>query len=270
MVKQIRDSFIWVATVSGISKGYRERARKECGPLVRVLVFHDVTDVDWFRTTIKYLKDTHNILSPDDFIHTRFDAKKINVLITFDDGYTSWVEIAHPILKANGVKALFFVNSGLADSYQNEEARSTFVREKLLLSKRNTISWEGVQQLKEEGHMIGGHTIHHARLSAISLADAEKEINDDKHRIEEVLGQKVRLFAYPFGTKSDYTEEVKRVVHRAGYAYGFTTESSFVSGKDSMAVPRLCLEDSMSVQKVKQWVEGGYDVFQKFKRICVR
>jgi peptidoglycan/xylan/chitin deacetylase (PgdA/CDA1 family) len=51
-------------------------------------------------------------VSLDDFFSGRLSAEKINVVITFDDGYKSWVTNVLPALKELELPATFFVSSG--------------------------------------------------------------------------------------------------------------------------------------------------------------
>ena len=62
-----------------------------------------------FISHLKFLKKYCNILSLNDFCQEKFIANKINVAITFDDGYYNNFIIAQPILEELKVPATFFV-----------------------------------------------------------------------------------------------------------------------------------------------------------------
>jgi peptidoglycan/xylan/chitin deacetylase (PgdA/CDA1 family) len=263
-----RNSFIFFCTIIGFSYIYRMALGRK-GPLVRILTFHDIRDIEWFTRTIAFMKTKYNIISPDDFSARHFDTTRINVLITFDDGYASWLT-ALPVLALNSVQAMFFINSGLMNAYGQKDAQERFVRERLMLSPRDTISWDGVRELSDAGHTIGGHTITHARLSELQELEARDEIAGDKAYIQTEIHKAMTFFAYPFGTDRDFNEGTKRLVQESGYAYGFTTEGVFAKGDDPYAVSRLGIEDNASLQTLCAWIEGGYDLFQKLKKVCVR
>src|SRR3989344_3576678 len=144
--KYIRDFLINAITFFGTSERYRNRVRKN-GPLVRVLVFHDVQDAMWFSEIIVFLKTMYHLITPDDFVAKRFDEKKINVLLTFDDGYESWMSVCLPVLTTHNVRGLFFVNSGLLDVHDNAEKQARYVKKRLLLFPRKTLSWDGALEL---------------------------------------------------------------------------------------------------------------------------
>jgi len=267
--KHIRDFFITgVYALGGVSV-FRTLFLKK-SPLVRVLVFHDVQDGEWFRSSIVYIKKNYRIVSPTDFYQGKFDSSKINVLISFDDGYASWVDICLPILKDEEVKALFFVNSGLIDVFGNVEMQSMYVQDRLKLFPRKTLSWEGVRTLRDEGHTIGGHTTTHARLSELQEEMQREDIRKDKSRIEKMTGTQIFAFAYPFGQENDFTKDTEKIAHELGYTHAFTTEGVFVNFDNLFRISRLCVEDLQSIRGLTQWIEGGYDIYHKMKSVCVR
>jgi peptidoglycan/xylan/chitin deacetylase (PgdA/CDA1 family) len=237
-----------------------------------VIVFHDVQDVVWFERIITHLHTQYHILSPYAFFTHTYDEKKINILITFDDGYTSWIRICTPVLASRNIHALFFINSGLVDVVHYERSRIEFVRKNLMLSScRDTISWDDVRTLYIDGHTIGGHTVTHDRLSCLSQEIQEKSIYDDKARIENILACTIYSFAYPFGRNTDFNEVTIHTVNKAGYTIAFTTESAFVPlNGDMFSVPRLCIEDGLTSKELDTWIGGAYDIYTNIKNICVR
>lgn len=268
--RYIREALIFGASLLGISYLYRRSVRRK-GPLVRVLVFHDIEDAAWFRSIIGYLARAHHVVSPKDFLTRTFDADRVNVLVTFDDGYASWVETCLPILREHGVRALFFINSGLIDAGENREAQRQYVREKLLRTPREIISWDGVRALRDAGHTVGGHTVNHGRLSILPEHAQADEVRRDKATIERELGRPMVAFAYPFGNAADYTETTVQVVRDAPYGHAFTTAGTFADMEKPLELARTCVEDnSQSVASLDRWILGGYDVYRFIKKLCAR
>ena len=269
MKRLLRDTCIILAQITGASWAFRARLRTK-GPLVRVVVFHDVRDREWFLESIGTLSEHYHMLTPEEFLSGKLDTTRINVLITFDDGYASWVDVCLPVLALHNVKALFFMNSGLLDA-QGAEEQATFVRERLLLTQpHSTLSWEGARVLLRAGHTVGGHTRSHRRLSELSAAIQEAEIKDDKARLTEMLGTSITTFAYPFGNNGDYTEDTARLTRDAGYTHAFTTEGTFADTRTPYTLSRLCIEDNLSPTALRRWVAGGYDIYGILKKLCAR
>ena len=258
----IRDTVISLFDKTGISLLYRKQVRKK-GPLVRVLAFHDVKEKEWFDEVIQMLLSHYNVITPKQFHTNDFDTEKINILLTFDDGYASWVEVCAPILKKNNLKALFFVNSGLLTIANDPTAVTEYMRDRLLLTPKAPLSWEWAQTLQAEGHTIGGHSVSHYNLAVLDQSILEFEIKDDKKTIEETLKVPLTDFAYPFGRKKNYTTNVFGVAERAGYTWQYSAISSFDRG--ATVTPRTLVEKNQPIQSLRRWIEGGYDLLNYVK-----
>lgn len=74
-----------------------------------------------------------------------------------------------------------------------------------------------------EGHEVAGHGLCHSFLQNIGTPTAMYEIIEDRRKLEKLSGKLVRFFAYPFGT---YNEDVKTILHLAGYVGARTIEST--------------------------------------------
>jgi peptidoglycan/xylan/chitin deacetylase (PgdA/CDA1 family) len=67
---------------------------------------------------------------------------------------------------------------------------------------------------------VGCHTLTHPHLTRLSPSDAAREITDGKKAIEEVLGQPVSSFCYPYGA---YDSTHVEMVRAAGFRVGRST-----------------------------------------------
>ncbi|SFL67250.1 polysaccharide deacetylase family sporulation protein PdaB/delta-lactam-biosynthetic de-N-acetylase,TIGR02884 [Gracilibacillus orientalis] len=120
------------------------------------------------------------------------DSSKKRMALTFDDGpedtYTP--EILE-ILKKKNVKATFFVLGERAKEYP-----------------------EIVEQIHEEGHVIGNHTWDHPHLPELEEEQFIDNIQSASEEIEEIIGIKPNLFRPPFGEIEDHQLEL---LHNRGY-----------------------------------------------------
>jgi peptidoglycan/xylan/chitin deacetylase (PgdA/CDA1 family) len=253
----------------GVSFLYRTWLRRG-GPLVRIVVFHDVKDKQWFDSLISTLKENYHVLTPEAFAQKQFQKEKINVLVTFDDGYASWEHCAVPVLKKHDIKALFFINSGLLDMEGDTEHTNTFMREQLMISPRTPLTWSAATAFLQAGHVIGSHAQHHINLAKLTKDEIKKELEADKARIESVLGVTVTECAYPFGTRHHVSEMVEKVARAVGFERGYTAMSRFVKKGEVYDIPRTCIEDGATPHSLKAWVEGSYDLFDMIKTVCAR
>lgn len=110
--------------------------------------------------------------------------------------------------------------------------------------KPQTMTWEEAREMAEAGIEFGSHTSGHVILTEVDSAEAEKEIVDSRATIEQQLGREIRLFCYPNG---DYTEPVRAMVQKAGYATAVTTTPGTVrADSDPWTLPRVGLHEDIS------------------------
>jgi peptidoglycan/xylan/chitin deacetylase (PgdA/CDA1 family) len=98
-----------------------------------------------------------------------------------------------------------------------------------------------VRALAAGGMTIGAHTVTHPILAQIELGEAHAEISASRHRLEEMTGAPVRLFAYPNGNPLyDYRPEHARLVRELGFdAAVSTTWGAAGAGDDLYQIPRF-------------------------------
>jgi peptidoglycan/xylan/chitin deacetylase (PgdA/CDA1 family) len=85
------------------------------------------------------------------------------------------------------------------------------------------LTWEQVGEMTRAGVTFGAHTVSHPILSRMPLDKAIQEIETSKSTIEHKLGRKVRSFAYPNGSREDFTEALKGSLKEAGFRCAVTT-----------------------------------------------
>lgn len=256
----VRDVAIFSIHFSGLSFLYRRYMRTK-GPLVRVLCFHDVPDSVWFEKVVSLLVQKYHVITPEQFHRNDFNPKRINILLTFDDGYQSWVDVCLPVLVKHNVQGLFFINSGLLDVAHDPAAVAEYMHTKLLLKNiRQPLTWEGAAKLVAAGNMIGGHTVSHVRASEVSEEAWASEVAGDKQTIETALRIVLTDFAFPFGGGNDYSTRANEVCKNIGYINTYSATSGFTKVGDKLT-PRLLVEANQKLQSVHSWTTGAYDIF---------
>lgn len=195
-------------------------------PVARFLAFHDVLnhEAKSFRDKLIHVKKASNVISLDDFFAGRMSWKKINVAITFDDGYRGWLDNVFPVLMDLGITATFFVTSGFVEL--KEKPEKDFLRKNIRSNFQTTgsLGKEQLRKLSDAGFAIGGHTINHTNLSEISNIDEVRyEIKKDKEKLEKITGKKVDYFAYPFGFYQNEKINLVEVLQESGYRGAVTT-----------------------------------------------
>ena len=133
--------------------------------------------------------------------------------ITFDDGYRNNLELALPVLQANGFTATCYVVSELL-------GRTNVWDQALGAPSVPLMTAAEVRQWHQAGMEVGSHTRRHVDLRQCTPEQARREIADSRHRLEEVLGCPVQQFCYPYG---HYSPEHVAWVREAGYVAATTT-----------------------------------------------
>jgi peptidoglycan/xylan/chitin deacetylase (PgdA/CDA1 family) len=98
-----------------------------------------------------------------------------------------------------------------------------------------------VRGLRSAGMAVGAHTHTHPILVRLAPDEARAEIATGKAYLEEILGEPVRLFAYPNGKpNADYSEAHVRMVREAGFRGAVSTAwGAARSGCDVFQLPRF-------------------------------
>ena len=110
---------------------------------------------------------------------------------------------------------------------------------------KTVLSRAQIVQLAEGGLIdVGSHSVTHPMFSALPLPQQCTEIQNSKAALEEILGRPVTSFAYPYGSKSDYTQNTAKTVERAGYASACANFSGIVTRhSDRFEIPRVLVRD---------------------------
>lgn len=185
---------------------------------VPVVLYHNIADEftddyydpflnvspDLFYEHISALKNAgYNAITYDmyyDHVHNGASLPYKPILITFDDGYSSNYMYAYPILKELNVKATIFV---ITD------------RRGMALSRNPHFSWNQAREMQDSGIIdIQSHTHSHQVATALTDFDLAFELKTSKNLIENKLGKKCSVIAFPFGAAG---EREIAAAKKAGY-----------------------------------------------------
>lgn len=193
-----------------------------------------------FESHVKYVADHGLGVSLDDlvsFVSGRQSLPNDAVVLTSDDGFRSvWTHML-PALRNYGVPAVAYVTASLI--------RDTDTLPSYLPSDQpeHYMSWSELGRLAEHGVAIGCHSYTHRSLGLMSIAEAREQAEKAKELFQRRLGRDVVSFAYPYGTRSDFSDETARMLHDVGYTTAFTSQHGAISeGMDRMSLPRIKVE----------------------------
>jgi peptidoglycan/xylan/chitin deacetylase (PgdA/CDA1 family) len=178
--------------------------------------YYDVAP-ESFYGQLQYLKDHNYVVISLDYLAVALDQNITlpdkSVVITFDDGWRSQYAWAFPVLRKYNYTATFFV-------FTNAIGQDYF------------LTWDQVRVLNNAGMIIGSHTETHPYLPNVKdINKLKEEITGSKRVIEDQIGQKIDLFAYPYGY---YTDQIINVVKEAGYAAARSAYHGIYNARDDL------------------------------------
>jgi peptidoglycan/xylan/chitin deacetylase (PgdA/CDA1 family) len=107
-----------------------------------------------------------------------------------------------------------------------------------------------VVALRRAGMQIGAHTVSHPILARLGEAEARAEILDSKRFLEDLLDERVGLFAYPNGKPAeDFTPESVAIARSAGFDAAVSTAWGAANARtDPFQLPRFTPWDRTRVR----------------------
>jgi len=136
------------------------------------------------------------------------------VAITFDDGHLDNYIHAFPILHELDIPATFFVTAGYMDRDPAVLSRLEMLND----GPVQPMEWRHVREMRAAGLTFGAHTCSHPNLATLARAAAYEEIRRSREILQERMGERVGMFAYPFGRAGwHFTQETVELVSESGF-----------------------------------------------------
>lgn len=108
------------------------------------------------------------------------DGDGDRVVISFDDGDVSNVEVALPLLVERGLRAEFFVTTDF-------------------IGQAGMLAPDDIRRIAAAGMGIGSHGRTHAFLADLDTADLMAELDDSRCRLQAICGRPIESLALPGG-----------------------------------------------------------------------
>jgi peptidoglycan/xylan/chitin deacetylase (PgdA/CDA1 family) len=146
------------------------------------------------------------------------------IVISFDDGYTSHLTNALPVLRSHGWPGV-----------ENLQVNQT----------RYDLKPDAVRTLIRAGWEVDAHTFSHPDLTTVGDAQLHHEVADSRAVIRRTYGVPVNFFCYPAGR---YDARVIAAVRAAGFLAATTTVPGLASpGEPPFALKRIRVNGSDGV-----------------------
>ena len=180
--------------------------------------------MDVFKEQIKIINDSkYNFYDPKDLeknFHTIKTEKKI--LITIDDAFSSFYEVAWPYLKKKKIPFILFVST---------EA----------VGKNEYMTWDQIAELEKETNVyIGNHSHTHKYLVELKKEDFIDDIDTSSSIFNNKLGYNPIFFSYPYG---EYSTLIKDYISK-NFKFSFGQHSGVIDvNKDRYELPRFPINE---------------------------
>ncbi len=127
--------------------------------------------------------------------------------LTFDDGYTDFLEHALPVLGRYGMTSTLYAVAGrLGRSNEWDDG-----------PELGLLDAAQLRAVAAAGHEVGSHTMTHPHLAGATPEVLRTEIADSRELLQDVLQAEVPGLCYPYG---EFDAAAADAVRAAGYDYG--------------------------------------------------
>ena len=180
--------------------------------------------MDIFKQQIEIIRKLkYNFYDPgnleNDFYATKIDKK---ILITIDDAFSSFYEVAWPYLKKEKIPFILFVSTKV-------------------IGKNGYMTWSQIKELEKESTVyIGNHSHTHDYLVTLKNEDLINDIVSASTIFTKNLGYNPIYFSYPFG---EYSSKIKKYISK-NFKFAFGQHSGVIDkNKDRYELPRFPINE---------------------------
>jgi len=172
------------------------------------------------------------------------------VLLTFDDGYTSFETHAAPVLREHGASAIIFIHTDRGSVRIN--------------AGTPVLDWDAIGRLHAGGFEIGNHSHTHRSFRTLSDEELDDELDRSETMLRERIGRSPRFFAYPGG---EFDERTTAKLIRHGYAAAFGgRQGRTAPSSNPMNRERICIRRETSTGQLFFALRGALDRYEALRR----
>jgi poly-beta-1,6-N-acetyl-D-glucosamine N-deacetylase len=193
--------------------------------------------MDVFLKHIQLIKKlNYDFIHPEDF-KKKFEIskKQKKILLTIDDGFQSFYNVAWPYLKKNKIPFILFVSTEP-------------------VGNQGYMSWEQIKEVEKENFVLIGH---HSHSHEYLIEKTNQEFVDDIEQANIIFKKKIgyipKLFSYPFG---EYSEFMRNYISK-NFSYAFGQHSGVIDlNKEKFQLPRFPINENYGkIKRFKSIIE---------------
>jgi peptidoglycan/xylan/chitin deacetylase (PgdA/CDA1 family) len=84
------------------------------------------------------------------------------------------------------------------------------------------MTWAMLREMHAAGMLLGGHTVNHPVLAQLAPERQWEEISVCGARLQRELGEPMRYFSYPVGSRMSFNRDTRACLEKAGVQYAFS------------------------------------------------
>jgi len=168
--------------------------------------------------------------------------------LTFDDGVTTVLTKALPVLRHHRIPATAFIVTGWADGRHPD-------------GYADVLDWDGVRALRDGGLTIASHSVTHPDFGKLDASSTSRELAESRERLRTMLDLETDEFAIPLGQSANWPEAAVRAAAQAGYT---TVYAQAVNTRPPGTVPRTFITRIDRPMIFRAALRGGYDNWEEW------
>ena len=173
------------------------------GPVVDILMYHSISERGGatsiapkvFAEQMRAIGESGvKVITLGDYLAAK-DGKTTlpprSVILTFDDGFQDFAELAWPIMRKLGFRPIVYLPTGYVGRVEGWPGIAN--------PPRSLMGWDTIRALLSEGVDFGSHSVSHPNLDAVDEERLADELAQSRKVIETRLDRPVPHFAPPYG-----------------------------------------------------------------------
>jgi len=218
--------------------------------MTEILTYHNISNdnLDICATTPSLFQSEMEWLAEQGYrgvslaeFYKDIKQRKVFVL-TFDDGYKDFFDIAMPILDKLNFKATIFIVSKLIGDISRWRTKRM---------QPDLLDWDEIHNIINAKHEIGSHGLYHRDFLRLSKEELEREIAGSKKLIEKNIKIPVVSFSYPWNRCND---QILGIVKKSGYKYAIITGKECKNNFKTDCF-QLCRRPMINKNSVKDFIK---------------
>ncbi len=222
---------------------------------IPVLLYHDISETfrdDYtvspgqFAAQMEWLyEEGYQTLFLNEITSLKENEYRKVILLTFDDGYASFLDFAFPLLQVYQFKATINFIGGEVGKFIH------------LGGNRPTMSWDEYRYLLKSGLVdLGCHTYHlHFKSGVLSFSEdtLRRDLKLFQEEAQHRIGRTLEILSWPYGIFNDRSI---RIAKGLGFKYFLTSKEGFFKRASGIeTIPRLNINYRLDLISFRHYIE---------------